>query len=626
MGPLLFARISSATATGARGVEPLTPEQERVASAPPSARLIVLAGPGTGKTHTLIARVRRLLKEHDSRPLVLSFTRAVIRELRTRLREDAPSGTGYVVPATFDSLATRLLSGVPELVGYRDWEVAGYDGRIDAAVAALREKEHAARWVTHRFDHLVVDEIQDLVGRRAHLVLELMQLLPTFTVFGDPSQGIYGWQDDAQAMSADAFLAAVHGRFGATIEEHTLTQNHRARTPQSKIALAEREGLKTPAGAAASLRRLDDLVRDAQQLGSCETAVGLLSMMGSRTAVLCRTNAEALLMSEKLHAAGVDHALRRAAVDRAVAPWVAEIFRGRKGALSEPKFRELFGASSTAKALSEDAAWEVLTQVSDSDDCLSLEAIHRRTRQGSLPDELQATNSAGLTVSTIHRAKGLEFDKVVLVRSPDWKKESSDPAEEARVLFVALTRARDELFTIDPLDLNGWRTDDRVGRWYRCSWNKTWMTLGFELEGGDVHKHHPPGTWLFDADPAELQDYLRDKVRRGDMVELERIHVDSGGRPRAFYSVAHEGRRIGVTGEHFGDLLARRLRAKPNKEHRWPAALTGARVEGLDTVAGLENLGSAAGLGAAGLWLRPRIVGLASVRWQEESATTNGSS
>src|SRR3712207_4359282 len=88
-----------------------TPEQAAVINAPDE-RLIVLAGPGTGKTFTLVARVSRLAATGSS-PVVLSFTRAVVREMHHRLRDESVEAPRYVRPVTFDSFATRLLGGLP---------------------------------------------------------------------------------------------------------------------------------------------------------------------------------------------------------------------------------------------------------------------------------------------------------------------------------------------------------------------------------------------------------------------------------------------------------------------------------------------------------------------------------
>ena len=78
-------------------------------------------------------------------------------------------------------------------------------------------------------------------------------------------------------------------------------------------------------------------------------------------------------------------------------------------------------------------------------------------RRGSIPDELQSSRDGDLVVSTIHRAKGLEFDNVAVVEPPEWRSDA-DPAEEARVLFVAMTRARDALAHIKGSRRSGGRS------------------------------------------------------------------------------------------------------------------------------------------------------------------------
>jgi len=64
----------------------LTKEQRRIVELDVAARTIVVAGPGAGKTHTLIHRAAALVAMDvaASAVLVLSFTNAVIGELRRR--------------------------------------------------------------------------------------------------------------------------------------------------------------------------------------------------------------------------------------------------------------------------------------------------------------------------------------------------------------------------------------------------------------------------------------------------------------------------------------------------------------------------------------------------------------
>ena len=63
-------------------------EQMRVITADSDARLIVEAGPGTGKTAVACARLAHLISEEDIEPskiLMISFTRAAAAEIRARL-------------------------------------------------------------------------------------------------------------------------------------------------------------------------------------------------------------------------------------------------------------------------------------------------------------------------------------------------------------------------------------------------------------------------------------------------------------------------------------------------------------------------------------------------------------
>jgi DNA helicase-2/ATP-dependent DNA helicase PcrA len=74
--------------------------------------LLVLAGPGSGKTATLTARVARLItdSEGDSfRILCLTFTRKAAAEMRERLLRLVPQGFERVLLTTFHSFATDIL-------------------------------------------------------------------------------------------------------------------------------------------------------------------------------------------------------------------------------------------------------------------------------------------------------------------------------------------------------------------------------------------------------------------------------------------------------------------------------------------------------------------------------------
>ena len=140
-----------------------TPEQAAVIELPAPARAFVVAGPGAGKTWTLLRRARRLVERDGLEPagmLVLSFTRAVVRELRRRDRELNSLASAF--PETFDSFATRLLA---EHATDDGWKRRGFDARIVLATELVRSG--AADATLSEVRHIFVDEVQDLVGPRA---------------------------------------------------------------------------------------------------------------------------------------------------------------------------------------------------------------------------------------------------------------------------------------------------------------------------------------------------------------------------------------------------------------------------------------------------------------------------
>lgn len=74
--------------------------------------LLVLAGPGSGKTATLTARVARLVEQGQDesfRILCLTFTRKAAAEMRERLLNLVPDAKDRVLLTTFHSFATDIL-------------------------------------------------------------------------------------------------------------------------------------------------------------------------------------------------------------------------------------------------------------------------------------------------------------------------------------------------------------------------------------------------------------------------------------------------------------------------------------------------------------------------------------
>jgi hypothetical protein len=579
-------------------------DQLRVIDLPADARVFVVAGPGAGKTWTLLRRSKQLAERDEidaSRILVLSFTSAVVRELRRRDRE--ANRFASVFPETFDAFATRLLSHGDD----DGWRTGSFDTRILAATQLILDG--GGDETLGAIDHILVDEVQDLVGCRAEFVGALLQLhAGGFTSFGDPAQAIY---EHERGRGGAALIPELLD--GLADEVVQLSGNHRASGGAALTVARLRDGLLDGDGADGVAATTDALFA-IDSVGTFELLPQLVPVMLGTKAVLCRDNATALVLSRALYSAGVDHRVRRATSDRPVAGWVAAVFDGR-----ERLARAVFDARIDRLAelgLPElpdrDTGWRTLNRMDPGARGGPVRAseVGSRIAVGRVPYELYDEPAHDLVVSSIHRAKGLEFDRCVVV---EWDgSQFEDPLLEARVLFVALSRARSVSMQADarPVHRAPWfRSPKASGRLTKRGF-KDWQTFGIEILADDVHPTDPAGTIGFEADASEVQERLVTTVRPADPVRL--VHVgehDFGSGPGPLYVVEHVLGPIGVSGVGFTAAMRRQLGAHA------PALITEVRVEGLETVKGPLATGEAAGLGRAGLWLRPRLIGLGEFSW-----------
>lgn len=106
--------------------------------------LLVLAGPGSGKTATLTARVARLVeqsRDESFRILCLTFTRRAAAEMRERLLKLVPDAKDRVLLTTFHSFATDILRQHGSHFGLSpDFEILEESERVGIIKSVLAEK------------------------------------------------------------------------------------------------------------------------------------------------------------------------------------------------------------------------------------------------------------------------------------------------------------------------------------------------------------------------------------------------------------------------------------------------------------------------------------------------------
>jgi hypothetical protein len=591
-------------------------EQLKIINLPADARALVSAAAGTGKTHALAGRLIRLIEDEGLSAgddvLVLSFSRAAVAELRRRIG-GLVGDARYVGVATFDSFATRILAAA-EPDGR--WACLDYESRIRSAVDLLSGSE--APDAVKLVRHVLVDEIQDLVGPRAQLVMALLRRVEAgFTLFGDPAQAIYGYRagQEGAALASSELYPWARRHFATDLVTLQLTHDYRAATPQTRAVASVGLQLREPEPDHAMVsHELRTILLTLPTVRLTAARRMLTRGVMDTNALLTRTNGEALVLSRALFEAGISHRYQRRGEEKAAPAWLSELTASFSGThATRVMLTTRLERIAAAISVSPDTLYGLLRALGPGHGReIDLRRIADRVREEDLPEDLNDVAPSPVVVSTIHRAKGLEFDRV-LVTGP-WDRESGDPGEENRILYVALSRARREIFHVERPDTAGLSRDPASKRWIKRGFGSAqWRVREFEVVGRDTHSLHPAGAWLLETDVGDTQDYLRTVVKPGDPVALELLDQQPGASPAVHYAIYHDGHAIGLTSEEFGRALGRALGVR--RQAAWPRRIDGLHVEFVDTVAGLAWVGEAHGLGGCGLWLRVRVFGLGVLRF-----------
>ncbi|MCG6137162.1 MAG: RecQ family ATP-dependent DNA helicase [Nostoc sp. LLA-1] len=194
-----------------RIVEPLNPAQKEIVTASAPA-MAVIAGPGSGKTRTIVHRIAYLIKVkriEASRILVLAYNRNAVKELRLRLQGIIQQQASRVRVFTFHGLALALLG---RTVGEQTKSQAiDFDQLLVEACELIEKGEEfeetdediQARRIQllGKLEYIFVDEYQDVNEKQYRLIKSMAGLNQTedetrsvqinLCVIGDDDQNIY---------------------------------------------------------------------------------------------------------------------------------------------------------------------------------------------------------------------------------------------------------------------------------------------------------------------------------------------------------------------------------------------------------------------------------------------------
>jgi hypothetical protein len=435
-------------------------EQLAVITAPADARLIVTAGPGTGKTAVACGRVAHLITKEQVEPscvMLLSFTRTAVAEIRNRIAGyvgSAARASGIRI-ATIDSTTWSLVNGLDP-----DAERAfrGYDANIDELCGMLRAGDGDVLDYLERIEHFVIDEAQDVLGNRAELISQLIRRLPGtcgVTVLADACQSIYGFTNE-DGGETDELSKALLDLLPATgkpggFHPMKLSRLHRT-SDESLIRLLS---VTRPIVEAAETDDATDYRRLRQ--GIMDTApwigvnrAGLAGVVRGRDdlMVLYRTRAEVLYTASYLASAGVAHRLRISGLPAWLHPWIAVVLSDFKGdTINEAAFHDRWrdrDCDSLPAPPGAAFAWQACINAANDGGRVRLEHLRMVLSRPRPPVEFCALDNGftGPILGTVHGAKGREAEDVLFFLPNGRDGEDVAWDEESRVLYVGISRAR----------------------------------------------------------------------------------------------------------------------------------------------------------------------------------------
>lgn len=214
--------------------------QSNIVSASPNKNMLILAGPGAGKTRVVIHRVAYLLRVQRIKAhsvLVLCFNRSAAMQLRLKLKELVGNEMRHVTILTFHGLALRLTgrSLVPDRTQSNKENIV-FSKVIKDAIQLLKGEsdvlgfEHGSprEDLVGKFSHILVDEYQDIDDEQYELVslltgkgLEEQDQKMTIMAVGDDDQNIYRFRG-----ANIGFIRKFREDYQAEI--HYLVQNYRS--------------------------------------------------------------------------------------------------------------------------------------------------------------------------------------------------------------------------------------------------------------------------------------------------------------------------------------------------------------------------------------------------------------
>ena len=406
--------------------------------------IVVAAGPGSGKTRVLVHKLASLLLLEDVKHeqlLMLTFSRAAATEFKQRLMELIGNAAHFVEIKTFHSYCFDLLGRIGNLEESRNV--------VSNAAEMICQGEVEPNKIGKTV--LVIDEAQDMGAEEHALVKALMANYEEMRVIavGDDDQNIYEFRG-----SDSGYMYRLAQESGSTFVE--MTENYRsARQPvdfaNGFLKNIHKRIKSTPIISMRKEKGWVEVIRYQSEYMYQPLVENLLQHRDKGTScVLTQTNEEAVILMALLRKHGINSKL------------IQSMDGLRFWNMAEMRYFLRYINKRIKTPLITEELWEEAKHntFSTYDRSLSLMYVKRCVEQfeqtnktkyfsdfkeflfESSVEDFCDVSGADVVVSTIHKAKGREFDDVYMLISDNYVKD----AHLMRRYYVGITRAKNRLF------------------------------------------------------------------------------------------------------------------------------------------------------------------------------------